>query len=104
MSHTINSCLVVSDPVRSFPNGEMTARGNVEYFSNKGFSKADPVKVKDVSVTNSNGVIFGQFREAISVETLRAIAEGLIQIADDAEAAMIRMEGLNKLDITNKKS
>lgn len=96
MSHTINSCLVVSDPVRAFPNGEMTARGNVEYFLNKGFSKSDPVKVKNVTVTNSNGVVFGTFRDEISVETLRAIAEGLIQIADDAEAAMARMEGLNK--------
>ena len=103
MSHTINSCLVVSDPIHSFPNGKMTARGTVEYFSNKNFSKADPVKVKNVSVTNSNGVVFGQFREDISVETLRAIAEGLIDIADDAEAAMIRMEGLNKLDITKNK-
>ena len=95
MSHTINSCIVYSHAIPARPNGEMTTRGIVDFISNKGHNKYDPVKIKDVKFTNPNGVIFGEFRQEISVDTLRAIADGINQICNDAEAAMKRMTELN---------
>jgi hypothetical protein len=96
MSHTINSCIVYSHAIPAHPNGDMTTRGIVDFISNKGYSKYDPVKIKDVKITNPNGVVFGEFRQEISVDTLRAIANGIKQICDDAETAMARMTELNK--------
>jgi|DEB19_MinimDraft_3_1074340.scaffolds.fasta_scaffold187533_2 hypothetical protein len=96
MNYTISSCLVKSSANLSHPNGELTARASVNFFDNKNVGKYDPVKVKEILITNPNSVVFFKRDETISVSALRAIADGLIEIADAAEKAHARMAELNK--------
>lgn len=96
MNYAISSCLVHSSPINSHPNGELTTRAFVNYFDNKNVGKYDPVKVEKILISNPNGVAFFKRDESISVSALRAIAQGLVEIADSAEKAQVRMAELNK--------
>lgn len=96
MSYTVSSCLVHSSPIDSHPNGELTTRGFVNFIDNKNVGKYDPVKVEKILVTNPNGVVFFNREASISVSALRAIADGLFEIAEAAELAHARMVELNK--------
>ena len=96
MDYTISSCFVKSDEHTSHPNGELTARGFVNFFNNRSPDRYNPVKVEKIDITNSNGVSFFKRDTEISVSALRAIAAGLIEIADKAEKANLRMKELNK--------
>lgn len=96
MDYTINSCFIKSDEHISHPNGELTARAYVNYFHNRVGGKYDPVKVASIDITNSNGISFFKRDTEISVSALRAIAAGLIEVADKAEKAYARMAELNK--------
>jgi len=96
MSYNISSCLIKSSAITSQPNGELTTRAFVNYFDNQFVGKFSPVKVEKIDITNSNGVSFFKRDADISVSALRAIAAGLIEIADSAEQAHARMAELNK--------
>lgn len=96
MSYNISSCLIKSSANLSHPNGELTTRGFVNFFDNKNVGKYDPVKVEKIEITNPNGVSFFKRDASISVSALRAIAAGLVEIADSAEKAHARMAELNK--------
>ena len=87
---------VVSKEYACYPNGEMIAKGTVCLFNNKTPNKYDPVKVGEISVRNSNGVAFFERKETLSVETMRAIASALTEIADEAEKATEQMIKLAK--------
>lgn len=94
MSFKIASCLVESAPVLAYPHGELKTCGTVNHFANKNFNDYDPIKVANISVTNNNGVAFFESKE-LRVSALRAIAAGLIEIADKAELAAASMNELN---------
>lgn len=96
MNYTISSCLVKSSANLSHPNGELTTRAFVNFADNKNVGKYDPVKVEKIEITNPNGVSFFNRDASISVSALRAIAQGLIEIADAAEQAQVHMAELNK--------
>lgn len=96
MNYAISSCLVQSSPQLSHPNGELTARGFVSYFDNRAADQYHPVKVEKINIINPNSVSFFKRDESISTSALRAIAQGLIEIADAAEKAHARMAELNK--------
>lgn len=96
MSYTISSCLVHSSPINSHPSGELTTKGFVNFLDNKNAGKYDPVKVEKILITNPNGVVFFNREASISVSALRAIADGLLEIAEAAELAHARMAELNK--------
>ena len=96
MDFTINSCFIQSSEQLSHPNGELTARGFVNYFNNRCPDRYNPVKVEKIDITNSNGISFFKRDTEISVSTLRAIAASLVEIADKAEKAQARMAELNK--------
>lgn len=94
MNFKIASCLVESGPVVSYPHGNLTTRGTVNHFDNKKIGTYDPVKVANISVRNENGIAFFESKE-LRVSALRAIAAGLIEIADKAELAAASMNELN---------
>jgi len=96
MDYTINSCFIKSDEHASHPNGELTARAYVNYFNNRNSDRYNPVKIEKVDITNSNGVSFFKRDNEISVSAIRAIANSLLEVADKAEKAQIRMNELNK--------
>jgi hypothetical protein len=99
MNYTINTCLLKSQEFKSYPNGNLTTLGTVNYFTNKNAdSNYNPIKVSNISARNENGVAFFERKEDTSIETLRAIAKGLLEIADHAEKAHARMEELNKIE------
>lgn len=98
MNYTINTCLVSSQEFKAFPNGNLTTKGIVNYFNNRNAGEHNPVKVSDITVFNDNGVVFFKRDENTSVEAIRAIAKGLIEIADNAEKAQARMEELNAVE------
>lgn len=88
MNYTISSAFVRSDPQYSYPNGELTARGSVNYFNNSVPRSANtPTKVADISITNDNGVSFFKADRELSINTIRAIANALSEIADKAQEA-----------------
>ena len=93
---TLSHSTVVSKEYACYPNGEMIAKGTVCLFNNKTPNKYDPVKVGEISVRNSNGVAFFERKENLSVETMRAIASALTEIADEAEKATEQMIKLAK--------
>ncbi len=96
MDFTINSCFIQSSEQLSHPNGELTARGFVNFFNNRTTDRYNPVKVDKIDITNSNGISFFKRDTEISVSALRAIAASLVEIADKAEKAQARMAELNK--------
>lgn len=98
MNYTINTCLVQSQRFKSFPNGNLTTKGTVNYFINLRSNAYDPIKVSNISVANENDVKFFERKEETSVDTLRAIAKGLIEIANNAEEANARMKKLNNAE------
>lgn len=95
INYTISTCLVSSVEHTAYPNGNLKTKGIVDYFSNHGSNRYDPVKVSDIIVTNDNGVIFFNRKENTSVDTIRSIAKGLLEIAANAELAHKRMVELN---------
>jgi hypothetical protein len=95
MDYTISSCFIQSSEHTSHPNGELTARGFVNFFDNRNSDRYNPVKLEKIDVTNSNGVSFFKRDTSISVSALRAIAASLIEIADKAEKANAHMKELN---------
>jgi len=96
MDYTINSCFIQSSAQLSHPNGELTARGFVNFFNNRSTDRYNPVKVDKIDITNSNGVSFFKRDTEISVSAIRAIAASLVEIADKAEKANAHMKELNK--------
>jgi hypothetical protein len=88
MNYTISSAFIKSDQHRSYPNGELIARGSVNYFNNTIPRSANtPTKVADISITNDNGISFFKADRELSVSTIRAIANALSEIADKAQEA-----------------
>ena len=96
MAITLSHSTVVSKVHRCYPNGEMIAKGTVSLFENNNPNRYDPVMVNDLSVRNSNGVAFFERKETFSVQSMRALAAALIEIADDAEKAAEKMRELAK--------
>ena len=93
---TLSHSTVVSKEYPSYPNGDMIGKGTVCLFDNKTPTKYDPVKVGEISVRNNNGVAFFERKEKLSVQTMRAIAAALIELADEAEKANEQMIKLSK--------
>jgi hypothetical protein len=95
---TIASCLVKSVPHVSDPNGDLTATGTVNYFNNTNpINQYTPTYISNVSVVNSNGVeFFGSEKAQYSASALRGIADALIELADNAEAAHTKLIELNQ--------
>ena len=96
---TIASCLVKSQPHDSDPNGALSATGTVNYFHNtKRPTQYTPTTISNVSVVNSNSVVFfGSEHTQYSASALRAIARAISELADRAEAAHTKLIELNNL-------
>ena len=97
MNYTISSCLVKSQEFTSYPNGNLTAVGTVNYFTNQNADKYNPVKLVNIKVTNQNGIAFFERSNETNVNYLRATAKALLEIADNAEKANDRMLEINKV-------
>ena len=96
MAITLSHSTVVSKAHPCRPNGEMIAKGTVSLFENGNPNHYDPVVVNDITVRNSNGITFFERKERLSVQSMRALAAALIEIADDAEKAAEQMRKLRK--------
>lgn len=98
MSYTISSAFIKTEEHSSHPNGQLTGRASVNYFSNVApRGSGNPTKVANVSVSNENGVSFFESRtQELSVSTIRAIANALSEIADKAQVAHDDLIKLNK--------
>ena len=95
----ISSCTVKSVEHGSYPNGSLVATGTVHYADNKKpWSEYTETKIKDVKVVNCNNVdFFGSARiDGYSADALRAIAHGLLDIADLAEQSHTKLIAFNK--------
>ena len=94
---TIASCIVKSESHESYPNGTLVAKGIVNYFENpKLFCEYIPTRIRNVSVTNGNGVeFFGGEKVEYTASALLAIADALIELANRAEDAHTKLIELN---------
>ena len=95
----ISSCTVKSVEHGSYPNGSLIATGTVHYADNtKPWSQYTETRIKDVKVVNCNNVeFFGSARiDGYSADALRAIAHGLLDIADLAEQSHTKLIAFNK--------
>lgn len=108
MNYTISSAFIKSDPHRSYPNGELIARGSVNYFDNTIPRSANtPTKVTDLTISNDNGINFFKSDRVLSISTIRAIANALSEIADKAQEAhddLIEVNASGFLDKRNNNS
>jgi hypothetical protein len=108
MNYTISSASIKSDPHRSYPNGELIARGSVNYFENTApRSPNTPTKVADLIIINYNGASFFKSDRVLSISTIRAIANALSEIADKAQEAhddLIKVNASGFLDKRNNNS
>ena len=95
---TIASCIVKSESHKSFPFGELVAKGTVNYFENpKPSDGYIPTHIRNVSVTNDDGVeFFGGEKVEYTASTLRAIAKAIFELADLAEESHAKLIELNK--------
>jgi hypothetical protein len=98
MNYTISSAFIKTDEHPSHPNGQLSGRASVNYFSNVApRDPRNPTKVANVSISNENGVAFFESRtQELSVSTIRSIANALSEIADKAQEAHDELIRLNK--------
>lgn len=94
MNSTIASSLVWSNPQKCYPHGDLVARATVNYLENKDCCSYKPVKLTDVCVDNQNGSILFSSKQ-LNINAARAIAKGLLEIADAAEQSNARMNKAN---------
>jgi len=89
---TISSSHIVSTGYDSMPSGLLKAYGDV--ISGQSGTDFDPVTVTNIMVLNENGWSFFA-SEKLSVSALRAIAAGLVELADEAEEAHRKLAAFN---------
>jgi hypothetical protein len=98
MKFTISGAFIQTAEHLSHPNGELTGRASVNYFSNLSpRAHNNPTKVANISISNQNGVQFFEARiQELSVSTIRSMANILSEIADKAQEAHDELIRLNK--------